>query len=188
MSNVTIVAYRESWPAEFEAIRERLSVALGQVARQIEHIGSTAVPGLAAKDVIDVQVTVADLDVLVLVPTILAAGFVISANGPHGADHRPAGSHSTDPKDWDKLFFHAPSESRRVNIHVRVMGRANERYARLFRDYLRNHASEATTYSEFKQRLATLDIETAAYAQIKDPVCDLVMVAAELWAARVGWH
>jgi len=188
MSKVRIVGYRESWPAEFEAIRERLSVTLGQVAVRIEHIGSTAVPGLAAKDVIDLQVTVADLDPAVLVPAILAAGFVSSASGPHGVDHQPAGSNSTKAKDWAKLLFHAPSNSRRVNIHVRVTGRANERYARLFRDYLRNHATEATTYSEFKQRLAMLDIETATYADIKDPVCDLVMVAAELWAARVGWR
>ena len=60
---ITIVAYDTSWPEAFISVAQPLRTALGELALRIDHIGSTSVPGLAAKDVIDVQVTVATLDV-----------------------------------------------------------------------------------------------------------------------------
>ena len=62
---IEIVPYQDRWPGEFAAIGRRLRSALGDAALRIDHIGSTAVPGLAAKDVIDVQVSVLDLDAAV---------------------------------------------------------------------------------------------------------------------------
>ncbi len=82
--DVTIVDYRETWPGEFRELAAGLRAALGDRALRIDHIGSTAVPGLAAKDVIDVQVTVADL---AAAPAAIA-GF--EARGVHG-DHPPPG-------------------------------------------------------------------------------------------------
>src|SRR5258706_3535832 len=62
MPKPEIIPYQPAWPAEFEAIAARLRQALGPLAARVDHIGSTAVPGLAAKDVIDVQISVAALD------------------------------------------------------------------------------------------------------------------------------
>jgi GrpB-like predicted nucleotidyltransferase (UPF0157 family) len=77
---------------------------------------------------------------------------------------------------------------RRVNLHLRVAGRANQRYALLFRDYLRAHPDTAAAYGEFKRRAATLPLESVGeYADLKDPVCDLIYLPAEDWAARTGW-
>ncbi|WP_148615638.1 bifunctional GNAT family N-acetyltransferase/GrpB family protein [Nocardioides rubriscoriae] len=181
---IAIEAHDERWPAEFERIAAALAGALGEVALRIDHIGSTSVPGLAAKDVIDVQVTVADL-----ADPRLEAGFRTLGATPteHTRDHVPPGA--TDaPGEWSKRMFRAPSSWRRTHLHVREVGRGNQRYALLFRDYLRSSPSAATAYARVKTALAQLHPDDAdAYYAVKDPVCDLVMEAAEQWAHAVGW-
>jgi GrpB-like predicted nucleotidyltransferase (UPF0157 family) len=174
-----------AWPDEFQAIGRRLRAELGALARRIDHIGSTAVPGLAAKDVVDVQVSVAELDLARLGPGLERAGF---AHRPGNlGDHRPPGADGP-PEDWAKLFFAPRPGGRRANLHVRVEGRANQRYALLFRDYLRAHPAATAAYGELKRRLVALGLEVGVYADVKDPACDLIVQAAELWAARSGWR
>ena len=185
MALARIVPYDPNWPGEFEAIAADVRRALGPLALRIDHIGSTAVPGLAAKDVIDVQVSVAALDPeAALAEPLQAAGFV-----PHpiDRDHRPPGRDGP-AADWAKRLLVETPGHRRVNLHLRVDGRPNQRYPLLFRDYLRAHAEAASSYATVKRRLAELSLETGIYADVKDPVTDLIMVAAEEWAARTGWH
>jgi GrpB-like predicted nucleotidyltransferase (UPF0157 family) len=179
---VVIVEPKASWPTEFEAISKSLHDALGPLALRIDQIGSTAVPGLPAKDLIDVQVTVAALDQGRLVPAFARAGFL---DQNIGQDHRPPGARGSDD-DWRKLFFQAGS-GRPVNVHVRVAGRPNQRYALLFRDYLRAHPESAAAYARLKRALAALGIDRGVYADVKDPACDLIFIAAEAWAAQTGW-
>ncbi len=185
MALARIVPYDPEWPRQFDAIAIDIRRVLGRLARRIDHIGSTAVPGLAAKDVIDVQVSVAALEPEgALVAPLGAAGFV-----PHtiDRDHRPPGRDGA-AADWAKrLMVEAPGR-RRLNLHLRVDGRPNQRYPLLFRDYLRAHTEAATSYATLKRGLAALSLDTGVYADIKDPVTDLIMVAAEEWAARTGWH
>jgi len=185
MALARIVPYDPEWPREFDAIAVDIRRVLGPLLRRIDHIGSTAVPGLAAKDVIDVQVSVAALEPEgALVEPLRAAGFV-----PHtiDRDHRPPGRDGP-AADWAKrLMVEAPGQ-RRLNLHLRVDGRPNQRYPLLFRDYLRAHAEAATSYATLKRRLAELSLDSGIYADIKDPVTDLIMVAAEEWAARTGWQ
>ena len=184
--SVVIVDYRERWHDEFAAIATDLRAALGDLALRIDHIGSTAVPGLAAKDRIDVQVSVAD----VADPRVTAA-FVRAGYTPVPditADHRPPGAAGAGA-EWAKRFFQPPAGRRAANLHVRGAGRANQRYALLFRDYLRAHPQAAAAYAETKRRLAAYHAgDRDAYTLIKDPVCDLIMVAAEAWAAATGWQ
>jgi GrpB-like predicted nucleotidyltransferase (UPF0157 family) len=180
---VVIVEPKASWPTEFEAISKSLQAALGPLAIRIDHIGSTAVPGLPAKDLIDVQVTVAALDQGGLVPAFERAGFVDREDIVQ--DHRPPGA--TGPENrWRKLFFQAGS-GRPINVHVRVAGAPNQRYALLFRDYLRSHPESAAAYAGLKRALAALGIDPGVYADVKDPACDLIFIAAEAWAAQTGW-
>jgi GrpB-like predicted nucleotidyltransferase (UPF0157 family) len=180
---VTIVEPKASWPAEFDTIATRVREALGPLALRVDHIGSTAVPGLPAKDVIDVQLTVASLDRERLLPPLAKAGFISQSIG---SDHRPTGGTGPDD-DWRKLFFEAGS-GRPVNLHVRVQGRPNQRYPLLFRDYLRAHPESAAAYATLKRALAALGIDRGVYADVKDPACDLIFVAAEDWAAQTGWR
>lgn len=185
MAAIEIVAYDPRWPAEFRRVAAPLRAALGDLARRIDHIGSTAVPGLAAKDVIDVQVTAAVLDADAFAAALAPLGYT-PWEGISG-DHMPPGRDDA-PEEWRKLFFRAPEGQRRTNLHVRQEGRANQRYALLFRDYLRAEPGAAGAYRQIKEALARLhpdDID--AYYDVKDPVCDLIMGAAERWAAATGY-
>lgn len=179
---VAIVEPKATWPAEFEAIATNLQKVLGAAALRVDHIGSTAVPGLPAKDIIDVQVTVAALDRERLASALSRAGFVDQGIG---ADHRPPGAAGPDD-EWGKLLF-KPTTGRPVNVHVRVAGRPNQRYPLLFRDYLRAHRDAAEAYARLKRGLADLGIDPGAYSDVKDPACDLIFIAAEDWAERTGW-
>ncbi len=179
---IEIVAYRDSWPNEYREIAARLRDAAGKDILAIHHIGSTSVPGLVAKDIIDVQITVADIATAARLP-LPAAGFALS---PYTTDHTPPGM-TLAPEQLEKRFF--KFELRRANVHVRVAGRFNQRYPLLCRDYLRTHGGAANAYGTIKQQLARLhpdDIE--AYYDVKDPVFDLLMAGAEDWARYTGWR
>lgn len=87
--------------------------------------------------------------------------------------------------DWTKRFWSSSRPS--ANLHVREAGRANQRYAVLFRDYLRANRKSASAYERAKRQLADLCDDTSTYAAAKDPICDLIMENAERWAVEVGW-
>lgn len=181
---ITIHLYDPHWPQEFEALRCSLQEALGALALRIDHIGSTAVPGLGAKDVIDVQVTVAALAPEIR-ERLIAAGFAYREEIRY--DHVPPGEDDT-PARWAKFFFNQRRGARRANIHVRAAGKPNQRYPLLFRDYLRSHPNSTRTVDLIKRQLARYhgdDVE--AYYDIKDPVYDLIWDAAQEWATSVGW-
>ncbi len=182
---IEIVSYRPEWPDEFSRIGGELRDALGQLAVRIDHIGSTSVPGLAAKDVIDIQVTVQDLDHDVEL-ALKRAGFERLEDIGH--DHVPPGAPATE-SEWVKWFFRQGEGQRRANVHVRIAGRLNQRYPLLFRDYLRAHPASAEAYAQAKQALARLHPDDMdAYYAVKDPVCDIIMGGAEEWAKTTHWE
>jgi GrpB-like predicted nucleotidyltransferase (UPF0157 family) len=182
---ITILPHRPEWRAEFEALGAAIREALGELALRIDHIGSTSVPGLAAKDILDVQVTVAALDDPVAV-ALDRAGYRRLEHIDR--DHTPPGA-SEDEEEWRKWLFKPARGQRPTNVHVRLAGRANQRYPILFRDYLRAHAPAAHAYAQVKLALSRYHPDDLdAYYDIKDPVCDIIMAGAEAWAARVGWE
>lgn len=183
---IVIETYNPAWPAAFAAVGARLREVFGDTAQRIDHIGSTSVPGLSAKDVIDVQVSVASLN---LDPAVFnrlaAAGFELQA--AIVGDHLPAGA-SSNPVGWSKKYARGVHEGRRVHVHIRRIGAHNQRYALLFRDYLRASPSTAASYVLIKSELAKRhEDDVDAYYAIKDPVCDLIMDAAERWASATHW-
>jgi GrpB-like predicted nucleotidyltransferase (UPF0157 family) len=183
---IEIVPYDERWPAEFARISDALADALGDLALAIDHIGSTSVPGLGAKDVIDVQVTAADLDDPRLGPALARAGYQLRPDRVE--DHRPPGD-LRPAIEWQKRYAREPAGARRTHVHIRAAGRANQRYALLFRDYLRADRAAAHAYEAAKRALVTLHPEDIdAYLAVKDPICDLVLAAAEQWASRTLQH
>ncbi|NEZ65876.1 GrpB family protein [Leptolyngbyaceae cyanobacterium CCMR0082] len=176
---IVIHSYKPTWPQEFAAIKAALTKILGAQALCIDHIGSTSVPGLGAKDVIDIQLTVQ-----VLTPNIpeklTEAGYYHREHIT--CDHVPLGADAT-PHLWKKQFFHQPDGQRRANIHVRVEGNPNQQYPLLFRDYLRSHPNSAKSVELIKREIAKRhgdDID--AYYDIKDPVYDLIWEAALAWS------
>lgn len=182
---ITIVPYRPEWPLEYVALAEPLQNTLGSLAVRVDHIGSTAVPGLAAKDVIDMQVTVRALTQSVEAAlAVLGYERVLAIT----TDHRPPGVTGQET-EWEKWIFRPPSTQRRTHLHIRIDGRANQRYPLLFRDYLRSHPIARDAYALIKQQLAHYHpTDVDAYYAVKDPVCDLIWNAAEEWAQTTNWQ
>jgi GrpB-like predicted nucleotidyltransferase (UPF0157 family) len=183
---IVIEAYDSAWPEAFAKIGVRLRDVFGAAALRIDHIGSTSVPGLSAKNVIDVQLSVASLDLdQALLDRLSIAGFEIQASIDR--DHVPAGLPS-DSASWAKKYARGTHQGRRVHVHIRRNGAPNQRYALLFRDYLRASPNAAASYALIKSELAKRHENDAdAYYDVKDPVCDLIMDAAERWASATRW-
>ena len=181
---ISQVSYRKEWPAEFLQIGRTLRAALGDLALRIDHIGSTSVPGLAAKDVIDIQITATGLE-----PALEEGlrGLGYSRIERIVSDHIPPGQ-AEQVGDWAKWVFRPPAGQREMNLHIRLAGKPNQRYPILFRDYLRTHPAVADAYAQIKSALARLHPDDHdAYYDVKDPVCDIIVEAAEAWAAAAGW-
>jgi GrpB-like predicted nucleotidyltransferase (UPF0157 family) len=140
---ITIVPYDPEWPRAFERERVELGAALGALAVRIEHNGSTAVPGLAAKPVIDIQVSVERLQPMsAYQPRLAALGYT---HVPHADDVRCP------------FFYrdaHPPRSRYRHHVHVVERDGAEERRTLLFRDRLRRDARAAREYEALKRELA----------------------------------
>ena len=180
---VTILPYNSTWLDEFRSIASQLRHALIDLALRIDHIGSTSVPALDAKDLIDIQVTVAGLDP----PVENALTHIGYTRLEILADHPPFCLDS-QADQWAKWYFNPPEGQRPTNLHVRVDGRANQRYPLLFRDYLRTHPASSAAYAELKRRLAQNLADIDTYPDVKDPAVDLIYFAAQDWAAATSWH
>lgn len=140
---ITIVPYDSEWPSMFTAEAARIHQVLGDLALRVEHVGSTSVPGLAAKPVIDIQVSV---------PSLKPIGNYIEALARAGYTLIPLG-----PFDSVYPFFQKPGEwTSTHHIHLCVTGSEQE-YAHLaFRDYLRDRPVVAAAYVKLKRRLAAI--------------------------------
>jgi GrpB-like predicted nucleotidyltransferase (UPF0157 family) len=183
-SVIEIVSYRPSWQTEFQELGSTLRGRLGDIALRIDHIGSTSIPGLCAKNIIDIQVTVAQLGGEANA-SLRSLGYLQHPDVL--ADHVPPNDHRPET-DWAKFFFMQPTGQRRTNVHVRQAGKPNQRYALLFRDYLASHPPVAAAYGELKRRLAASLASDDAYPDVKDPAVDLIYFAAEEWASASQWH
>lgn len=178
---IEVVPYRAIWPDEYRKAAAGLRRVLGDLVVALHHIGSTAVPGLAAKDIIDIQLSVADLGVA-LEARLEPLGLVLAKPI---CDHCPAGL-LLPPVELEKRMFKATG--RAVNLHIRQSGRFNHRYPVLVRDFLRAEPVAAQAYGEIKQQLAQrFPDDENAYYDIKDPVSDMVFLAAGIWADQQGW-
>jgi len=182
---VVVTPYQPQWVSEFTQIAMRIRCVVDHSAIRIDHIGSTAVPGLSAKDVIDIQITVADLDRAdKLTKPLIAAGFRQGTRFEYDEFH---GKAEMD-LDLRKLYMREPEGERRVHIHVRELGRFNQRYALLFRDYLRASEAVREEYELFKERAAHVFADSIdGYLFLKEPVFHIIFEAASLWAEKVGW-
>jgi GrpB-like predicted nucleotidyltransferase (UPF0157 family) len=170
---IRVVPYDPTWPAMFTRQAAELRDALGAVALRIDHIGSTAIPQLAAKPVIDVQISVADFEPLDAYRVPLERlGYVFRTDNP----------------ERTKRYFREPPRQRRTHIHVRRAGSFSEQFALLFRDFLRVHKDVAAEYADLKIKLADrFTGDRSAYTDAKGPFIWSVIAQADAWARRTGW-
>jgi GrpB-like predicted nucleotidyltransferase (UPF0157 family) len=183
---VVLSESRPEWPRDFEQMAQILASTFGDLALRVDHIGSTSVPGLPAKDVIDAQVVVRHLDNDRIMAAMNSVGYQQRTAAWNLRDHTPAGW-SGAPNQWSKLVFVPPAQERDGNVHVRVAGAANERYSLLFRDFLRADGAARTAWARFKTQVALNTQTLSEYGGIKDPATDLLMSLAEHWAHENDW-
>jgi|SRR6266487_1513451 len=182
---VVIISYQPRWTVEFIQMAGRIRDLAGGVFVRIDHIGSTAIAGLGAKDVIDIQITVHDLEQAGgLTMPLRAAGFRQGTTFLFDVFHQKP---ETDP-ELRKLYMREPEGERRTHIHIRELGRFNQRYALLFRDYLRSSQTVCAEYEILKRRAAQLFPESIdGYLFLKEPFLHIIYEAASLWAKQVNW-
>ena len=171
--SIEIVAYDPAWPGRFAKLGRELRAGLGEVALRIDHIGSTSVPGLAAKPIIDLQVSVASFEPLEAFRKPLERlGYV----------------YRTDNPERTKRYFREPPGRRRTHVHVRRAGSFSEQWALLFRDYLRARRDVALEYEAVKRRLAVrFGDDRRGYTDAKVPFMWEVIRRADDWAQARGW-
>jgi len=160
---VALIDYDLAWPASFEREARRIRAALGERVLALEHVGSTSVPGLAAKPIIDVVLAVPDSsDEAAYVPPMEAAGYVLRIREPEWLEHR--------------LFKDADQS---VNVHVFTEGEFEIRRMLAFRDWLRTHDDDRRLYERTKRELAARDWKYVQhYADAKTGVVATIMERA----------
>jgi GrpB-like predicted nucleotidyltransferase (UPF0157 family) len=158
---IVVVPYDPSWPKRFEAENQRIAGALGGVARRVEHVGSTSVVGLAAKPIVDIQVSVQDVEKeRDYAPPLEAAGYVLRV------------------RERGHRMFRTPK--RDVHVHVCSSGSVWERRNLVFRDWLRGNPADRELYESVKLDLAERDWKTMNdYADAKSDVIAEIMRRAE---------
>ena len=160
---VVLVEYDDGWPARYRQHEERIRAALGDRMVEVHHAGSTSVPGLAAKDVIDVLLVVPDpTDEAAYAPALEAAGYTFHLREPEWHEHR--------------LF---KERSPRVNLHVFGPGCEEVRRMLVFRDHLRSDDTDRELYERTKRDLATREWgRVQDYADAKSDVVGDIMTRA----------
>lgn len=151
------------WAAQYARQKERIQAALGPRAVQIEHVGSTSVPGLAAKPVIDIVLLVTNsADESEYVPDLEAVGYMLQFREPHWHEHRFLRDHSPD-----------------VQVHVFTVGSPEAERMLLFRDWLRTRSDERELYERAKRELAARRWDYVQdYADAKSSVIEEIIARA----------
>lgn len=176
-----------TWPTQARRLAARVAAAAGERGVRVDHIGSTAVPGLLAKDVLDLQLSVTSLaDADALRQVLEDAGFPcrpkLTADRPKPED--------PDPERWRKRVHVSADPGRPANLHVRAVGSPGWRYALLLRDWLRADEAAREEYAAMKRASADAyagDRDHRRYAEAKEPWFDAALARAQRWAAYTGW-
>lgn len=160
---IRIVDYDPDWPEKFQSQAGMIASALGGSALRIEHIGSTSVPGLAAKPIVDILVVVADsTDESAYLPQLEAAGYVLRVREPDWHEHR---------------MFRTPDKD--VHIHIYSTGCPEIRRNLSFRDRLRRNIDDRRRYEQTKRDLAKQQwSDMDGYANAKSDVIESIIAAA----------
>jgi GrpB-like predicted nucleotidyltransferase (UPF0157 family) len=193
---VIIVPYDPNWQELFLQLAKPMRTALGKTALRIDHIGSTAVPGLDAKPIIDIQISVAMLGPLGIVETA-------PLQASHAASLQVLDIFNTfriplenlgyifrsDNPDRTKRYFREAPGQRCTHIHVRQAGSWSEQLALLFRDYLRTHSDDAQRYAQRKYQLAEQYGEDRhGYTEAKSDIIWEIIRKAHRWSQDTGWQ
>ena len=181
-TQAVLAAPDPTWPAQAVRLIERVRHCAGRRILRVDHVGSTSVPGLAAKDVIDLQVVVCtDLLTAEEVAGSLTGAGLVRMPGRWWDTGRDGGEH-------DKAMACNADPGRAANVHVRPVESPTWRDALLLRDWLRATPSGVEEYEALKRELVAQPHETIDdYAGRKTPWINDALDGADAWAAQTGW-
>ncbi len=167
---IEVVPYDRNWPERFETEKLKIQTALSSKALRVDHVGSTAVEGLPAKPIIDIQLSVADPDdESSFLPELEEQGYVLRV--------REKGHRMVRTPELD------------VHVHICKTGSDWERRHLLFRDWLRTDKQDREAYGNLKEQLASKDWETMNhYADAKGDLIQEITEHAEKWVVETNWH
>ncbi len=195
---VRLVPADPAWPDQAARILARLKAACGAKALRVDHIGSTAVPGLDAKDAIDIQVTVESLAVADELGTaLLSAGYPRIENvcsdviKPDARSTLERYDHNDDPTLWHKRLHASADPGRPTLVHLRADGWPDQQFALLFVDWLKANPQVRDEYLAVKRRAeqtASPDGDIERYLAVKEPWFSEAYGRAWDWADRSGWR
>ncbi|MEV0084192.1 dephospho-CoA kinase [Saccharopolyspora sp. NPDC050642] len=175
------------WPRQARRLIARIERAAGDKAVRVDHVGSTSVSGLPAKDIIDLQLTVRSLaDADALAGPLGEAGFPVLPDILGDTPH----TFAPDPALWEKRIHASADPGRYANLHVRVDGTPGQRVALLFPAWLRADEAARDEYLALKRKVAAehaADPDHGAYADAKEPWFAEALPRAWQWAEHTGW-
>jgi len=166
---ITVVDYDAAWPRYFEVEKGRIDQVLDDVPHRVVHVGSTAVIRLSAKPIVDLQLSVPDVEEEgSYLPALESAGYVLRARE---RAHRMLRTPALD-----------------VHVHVCCIGSDWERRHLLFRDWLRESEADRAKYAAVKKALARQDWPSINhYADAKSGIIQEITSRAEKWAEMTAW-
>ncbi len=172
---IEIHPYNPQWPQEFSEIGKNMRRALGEIALRVDHIGSTSIPGLAAKPIIDIQISVESLEPV----------------EPFLTPLEKLGYYWRKGKKYEKTkrYFRETQGMRRTHVHVRKLGSWHQQFPLLFRDYMRVHKQDCEKYESVKRELAQqYRYEREKYTDSKSDIFWEIIARADRWAGNTGWE
>ncbi|WP_339272627.1 GrpB family protein [Paenibacillus sp. FSL K6-1330] len=170
---VIIEPYNDSWPNLFNELRTQIVKKIGSDVHRVDHIGSTSVVGLAAKPIIDIQISVRNLgNIETIISRLASLGY----------------RYRSDNDDLTKRYFRESPGMSRTHIHVRQAGSWSEQFNLLFRDYLRTHEDDRDQYSRTKYELANrYRDQREQYVDAKTEIVWDIIKKANTWSQKIGW-
>ena len=172
-NTIQLKEFDNKWSNDFYYIKQQIEKNIPGVFLSIEHIGSTAITNIKAKNVIDIQCSVKALPLNAdIVMKLVSIGY---KHLDHiNQDHVPFKDINYFESGWEKLFFMSDDGKVKCNLHIRVQDAPNWKFALNFRDYLNSNENVKTAYEQVKERLSAAKVNIHDYCAIKDPVCDLI--------------
>jgi dephospho-CoA kinase len=170
---IELTEHTEEWSKKFNVLKQDLLSFERDVFINIEHIGSTAIPGVKAKDIVDIQCAIQSFGDIQRVREVLEPlGFNWIKEIKQ--DHVPFHEFDYFSPDWEKRFFKGNYKGQDFNIHIRLEDSLNWKFALAFRDFLSSNENARSSFMQFKERLAKAKVSDKEYCIIKDSVIDLL--------------
>ncbi|MDF1757831.1 MAG: GrpB family protein [Legionellaceae bacterium] len=170
---IELTDYNSVWDEKFLLLKNELLLSCKDLIVDIQHIGSTSIYGMKAKDIVDIQCSIRSFDEIKLIKTKLESiGFEMIEDIKQ--DHVPFKDKDYFSPEWEKRFFKGSFQNQAYNLHIRLVDSLNWKFALSFRDFLSENHKAKYAFMQVKERLAESGVDKYAYCILKDSIIDLM--------------